>query len=214
VASSKFHRTKLKRILAYFIDTHPTLTTRLTSLIKGKFVGKKIVVPNFEGTIWIGLSTAIFIGFFDEFLTATDDFWTAVGFSTPSNGMLWLRTFAATLLPSCFICLFFAVFLSKGFYTKASVKSLLLYLEKAWKKIAVADIIFLIVYLPWVWYLGSPLLGFFELLPVGKTTGALIPGFFIENSTPLLREKFQKKPFSMILHGKLWRTCQKIGKRK
>ena len=177
VAGSEHRRTKSKRILAYFSDTHPTLTTRLTSLVREKSVGKKTVVPNFEGAIWIGLSTAIFVAFYDEFFTATDAFWYFVGVS--SRSMIWLQTILVALLPSCFICLFFTVFFRRGIFQKASLKSLMLYLKKAWKKIAIANIVFLIVYLPWGWYLRSPLLGRFESLPVNLYPLGM--GFFIEN---------------------------------
>jgi Zn-dependent protease with chaperone function len=187
ITRSNSRYTRIKRIFAYFVDTHPSLMRRLMVLTRRDSVDKRANVPSLEGTVWIGLSTAFLTSFIDEFLVATDDFWTVLGLSTPSDGMLWLRTFEALIFPSCLICLFFAVF-SLGSFSlkKTSVKSLIPYLESAWKKIALADFVFLLVYIPWTQYLSSPLLGYFGNLPLNMTTGALMPDLFIESCALLI----------------------------
>ncbi len=183
IAESKSMRSpksKIRRIFSYFTATHPDLKTRLKSLMERKFVGRKNLTPNWETAVWIGLSVALLLGFLNEFRIAANDFLKFVGI--PSQILDYSVVFSTLLASSFLICLFFCIFFRKRTFSGSTAEALLPYLRKASGKIAVAVVCFSVVYFPWVWWLTSPLLGWFENLPLSMLTLATPdPQFFVEN---------------------------------
>ncbi len=178
IVKSKSNESKMRQIFSYFTATHPDLKTRLKSLMERKFVERKILVPDWKTTLWIGFSTALLLGFLSEFMGITEKLWRFVGIPSQILAREHWLLFSTFLCPSFLICLFFSIFFRKDTFRGSTLQALLPYLKKASGKIAIAVVFFSVVYLPWTWWLSYPLLGRFETLPLHMLT-VPSPQFFI-----------------------------------